>query len=1086
MQVIRFLFWWTMCLTLSADLPPQPPSTRRTRQIFTQGTISTLGAEPYKSTASLSQEPNDHGICDHFLLHFQAKHLRSARSILSSSLNGPIEYIPFNTLRVFACEADLQSVPLAGLLWFHTYEPHQKRDRSLSHKVESQSVSGVISLTVFTHPEPRVLDRWSGSPKLSAVTDIHKVHEQKYLLRVADPSKLLAVVETLTAQPEVKYVGRTATFHNQNQIATTLMQSDTIGPHPIWERNLTGMGQLAHVGDTGLDYDSCFFRDETERVEFYPSFNPKHRKVFSYMQSTSRYGEKDHTDPPSAHGTHVAGSVAGQSLESTHTAWNGMAYEAKVFFTDLSASQSLLIPPDFDLFFRPALDLGARISSNSWGSNQPTTAYVDTDWETDLFAYNNQGFLIVMAAGNTGARGLLSPGSSKNALSVGASYNAAHSGPNGREWIASFSAKGPTYDGRIKPDVIAPGFNIRSACSDGVADSNQCQEESKSGTSMSAPLVAGTAVLVRQYFYDGWYPSGRRRDADGFEASAALVKGMIIHSANPMHGRGHGEQLTDNVPDKSQGFGLMQIDRVLRFHDSDFRLYVLNNATLQHHGLWTMCFSAASGLRLKATLTWIDAMTAVGAQRSISNDLDLAVDNGAQFWKANNNRAPDAPWEGNNIVERVDVSEPPTGLYKVAVYGKHIPQSFEAGQPFALVVTGKELQESAQCPQSCGYCVHGKCVGGQCQCSEGYHHVDCSLCDEDVLCNGHGQCNPTDLRQCTCDPHFVGQRCTECASGWYGPNCDSDCQCHHGKCNTTTGICSCDQGPDTGYWGGAKCDHCSFNWYGDECKEPSHWCRNYQVIHLRGGAGILQVTGNPQYVTNMVCRWVINPEPCERVNITFEWVDTELNYDPIYIMPFPEVNKKKRYPDGRLSGSITDPKTYQSVPGAVLHIYFESDITNVARGFVARYECVGSHPQIVTETPTPIPLPRSLEDNTTERGRNIPHEIGGNLIARVRDATDKLRQFLKRAHFVAVMAIGTAAFILLSGIKILVSETIAWCCQPRKHQPLSQSPEAEDTDQELSPHHSNRDLELDAEPLGPDEALEPPGPGSDPPAAAAT
>ena len=71
--------------------------------------------------------------------------------------------------------------------------------------------------------------------------------------------------------------------------------------------------------------------------------------------------------------------------------------------------------------------------------------------------------------------------------------------------------------------------------------------------------------------------------------------------------------------------------------------------------------SPSLGLHLKATLTWIDAMTAVGAQRSISNDLDLAVDNGAQLWKANNNRAPDAPWEDNNIVERVDVSGPPTG-----------------------------------------------------------------------------------------------------------------------------------------------------------------------------------------------------------------------------------------------------------------------------------------------------------------------------------------------------------------------------------------------------------------------------------------
>ena len=79
-------------------------SFRRKRQIFTQETISTLEAEPYKSTASISQEPNDNGICDHFLLHFQAKHVRSAQSILSSSLNAPIEYIPFNTLRVFACE----------------------------------------------------------------------------------------------------------------------------------------------------------------------------------------------------------------------------------------------------------------------------------------------------------------------------------------------------------------------------------------------------------------------------------------------------------------------------------------------------------------------------------------------------------------------------------------------------------------------------------------------------------------------------------------------------------------------------------------------------------------------------------------------------------------------------------------------------------------------------------------------------------------------------------------------------------------------------------------------------------------------
>ena len=73
--------------------------------------------------------------------------------------------------------------------------------------------------------------------------------------------------------------------------------------------------------------------------------------------------------------------------------------------------------PDFDIYFRPALEMGAGVSSNSWGSNDVTTNYVDTDRETDLFSWYNQEMLIVVASGNTGRRGgILSPGSSKNAL----------------------------------------------------------------------------------------------------------------------------------------------------------------------------------------------------------------------------------------------------------------------------------------------------------------------------------------------------------------------------------------------------------------------------------------------------------------------------------------------------------------------------------------------------------------------------------------------------------------------------------------------------------------------------------------------
>ena len=58
------------------------------------------------------------------------------------------------------------------------------------------------------------------------------------------------------------------------------------------------------------------------------------------------------------------------------------------------------------------------------------------------------------------------------------------------------------------------------------------------GTSMATPVVAGAAILVRQYFVDGYYPSGARRASDGFAPTAALIKATLINGAQvnlPIH-----------------------------------------------------------------------------------------------------------------------------------------------------------------------------------------------------------------------------------------------------------------------------------------------------------------------------------------------------------------------------------------------------------------------------------------------------------------------------------------------------------------------------------------------------------------------
>src|SRR5207253_302706 len=122
------------------------------------------------------------------------------------------------------------------------------------------------------------------------------------------------------------------------------------------------------------------------------------------------------------------------------------------------------------------------------------------------------------------------------------------------ENLASYSSHGPTLDGRIKPDIAAPG-TVRAATessgvssSFGSATSRTAQDaavnpsdpdntrtlSSISGTSFSSPMAAGAALLVRQYYVDGYYPNGARQAANGFIPSNALVKATLLISGRNM------------------------------------------------------------------------------------------------------------------------------------------------------------------------------------------------------------------------------------------------------------------------------------------------------------------------------------------------------------------------------------------------------------------------------------------------------------------------------------------------------------------------------------------------------------------------
>ena len=180
--------------------------------------------------------------------------------------------------------------------------------------------------------------------------------------------------------------------------------------------------------------------------------------------------------------------------------------------------------------------------------------------------------MVVFAAGNDGEKGysnecpiisregsVYSPASAKNVLSVGSVYNS----PSYNDIRASFSCMGPTSDGRIKPDILAPGVNIDSAGSSGEQEET-CRLAVKSGTSMSTPIVAATASLFSQYLQEGFYPTGEAVPENGFIPTAATLKAMVIHSGQSIRGEGNPlfpKTISTPLPDNHQGFGRMDVKR---------------------------------------------------------------------------------------------------------------------------------------------------------------------------------------------------------------------------------------------------------------------------------------------------------------------------------------------------------------------------------------------------------------------------------------------------------------------------------------------------------------------------------------------
>ncbi|MGI6434101.1 MAG: S8 family serine peptidase [Syntrophomonadaceae bacterium] len=440
----------------------------------------------------------------------------------------------------------------------------------------------------------------------------------------------------------------------------------TSGPFII-PGGLSGKGEIIGLADSGLDKGSL--------DELHPDLAGETGQAPRIAKLQSVSGRAIPSDP-SGHGTHMAGILVG-SGQASQGKYRGIAPGSSLYFQALLDQQDrLVIPSSLSSLYNPAYLEGVRVYVNGWGNSG--NVYRSSSRQIDAFVAEHPDFLPIFGAGNSGPDSgtLTMEANSKNALVVGASQaprpaldmKLADAGQ-----ILSSSSRGPAADGRIKPELLAPGSNIIAACS-AMVQSNFTPNPSytaMSGTSMAAAVTGGTVALLREYL-DAY------RHLDN--PSAALIKALLINGA----------RLPESGAASSHGFGILDLagtilpvrDRTVEFIN---QAGISAGQTREYH-----INIDQPGVLFKATLAWTDPAPAAGAAGALVNNLDLVVKDPAGKLYRGNDFSRSGQADAVNNVEQVSIPNAAAGVYTVEVTASYLDPAYTQ-QSYALVY-GEALQ----------------------------------------------------------------------------------------------------------------------------------------------------------------------------------------------------------------------------------------------------------------------------------------------------------------------------------------------------------------------------------------------------------